>query len=712
MAKTKPKGSRRILRKIGIAFGVLVVFLLLFVAAFVFNPFEGSLPEMRDAVPRDVNFFLRKERLAYDFDPFPTPRFWSEVSETKGFTQLAAGKLGQSWKRAGLDRALQRATESLAQVRTDSGGWLDVMRDLLGSEVILAGFEQDYAQQPPKPLAEPQWCLYARVSWRVKALLGLAGFSLVQSRLKEQGLDVTSDGADLVVKLPGASQPLRLRRHLDMLMVSNHKPLIEQSQRLLDGSRDEESIGRKPAYTDGALKRIDKWATVNAQSPPNVAEFVIEPNAYDAFRRFAAEWPNPQNKDSMNERVLARFLNLKGWMQITGGLMFTDGAIAATGEIGLNSKQHTPFQQSFYKAEEEPREKWLDPFLRMVPESACAAAALRMPAGEFLHEMFDALDDKEKELVNDMVKRATFQGQNLVDVNDLIERLKPALLPRTGFVFRQNDPITERDTNGELKIPVATRSPMPQVAWVFWLRPNGQAIVESFAEMLRTYYSTFRFKKQWYLPVPTADGQLPERVSEFTSPQIPATGEIALIVFREFFVISNSGPLIQDILRTRHTKRTGMHSLLHMPEFATIDNELPPNEVNAFVWMHGENLIPMFDDYLAFTEANSELADAEWMRDNRPAAEDQVRRTQFPRFPSVASMPKSMTDPGGEFDVAVVAYLRDLWRKERTSFTADDRQQIEQLKAMAQMLKVAYLQLELKPNFIRYQARLMSSSKR
>jgi hypothetical protein len=512
-----------------------------------------------------------------------------------------------------------------------------------------------------------------------------------------------------VVKLPGASETLRVRRHLDMVMVSNHKPLIEQSQRLLDGNRDEQSIGLKPAYTDGAVKRIDKWASVNAQSPPNVVEFVIEPNAYDAFRRFAASWPNPQSKDSMNERVLARFLNLKGWMQITGGVMFLDGALAATGEIGLNSKQHTPFQASFYKAEEEPRDKWLDPFLRMVPESACAAAALRMPSGEFLHEMFDALEDGDKEAVNEMVKRASFQGQNLVDVNDLIDRLKIAFLPRTGFVFRQNDPIMEKDEKGELKIPVAARSPMPQVAWVFWLRPNGQALVEEFAQMLHTYYSNFHFKKQWYLPVPLADGSLPEKVSEFTNPQIPATGEIALIVFREFFVISNSGPLIQDILRTRHTGRTGMRSLRDVAEWPTIDNELPPNEVNAFVWLHGENLIPMFDDYLAAAEANSEIADAEWLQNNRPAAEDQVRRKQFARYPSVASMPKAMTEPGGEFDVAVVAFLREQWRKERTSYTAADRQDMEQLKAMAQMLRVGYLQLELKPNFIRYQARLIAS---
>jgi hypothetical protein len=711
MAKPKPKGSRRILRKAAITLGVLVLFLLLFVAAFVFNPFEGSLVELRDAVPRGVNFFVRKQRLADDFDTFPQPKFWAELSDARGFDALSKGRLGEAWRRAGIDRALQQATETLDQTRRDSGNFFDLMRDVLGTELIVAGYEQDYSQQPARPLAEPWWCVYARVTWRTKALYGLAGFGLVQGELRDNGLDVSSESGGLLVKLPGAGQAVHVRRHLDLLMISNHLPLMEQSQRLIDGNRDEEPIGQMAAYTDGAEKRIERWADINVQDPPNVIEFMVEPNAYDGFRRFASMWPNPQNKDSMNERVLASFLNLKGWQQVTGGLMFADGVLAATGQVGLNSKQHTSFQSSFYRAEQEPREKWLDPFLRMVPESACAAAAMRMPAGEFLHAMFDSMEDAAKNEVNEMLRRTSFQGQNLTDMRDLIEKLKVAFLPRTGFVFRQNDPITERDAKGELKIPVAARSPVPQIAWVFWLRqPTGETIVREFVNLLTTYYSTFGFRKQWLLPVPFGAGELPERINEFTNPQIPGTGEIATIVFREFFVLSNSGPLIQDILRTRYEPQTGARSVRRMPEFDAIERELP-NEMNGFVWVHGENMIPLFDDYLSFAAADSDIMDPEWAMQNRPAAEEHVRRTRFARYPSKASMPPEMVRQGGEFDVAVGEHLRELWRKERTNYTADDRKQIEEAKAMAQMLGVGTLVFELENNFIRYQMRLMASRK-
>ena len=705
MANSKPKHKRRIWRTLAIALGALVMFLLLFVAAFIFNPFEASLAELRDAVPRGVDFFARKERLADDFDPFPQPKFWAALTDARGFRALADGNLGQQWQRAGIDRSLQQARDAFEQVRADSGGMVDVLSDLLGTELVVAGYQQDYSQTPPRPLAEPWWCLYTRVSWRVKAMYGLAGLGFVQGRLRDSGVDVTADGDLLVVKAPGLAAPVYLRRHLDLLMVANHKHLLEQSQKLLDGSREEEPIGQMAAYTEGASKRIDKWARVHAQDPPNVVEFVVEPNAFDGFRRFAAGWPSPQNRDSMNERVLASFLNLKGWQQIAGGVMFADGLLAATGQIGLNSKQHTQFQSSFYKAETEPREKWLDPFLRMVPDSACAAAALRMPAGDFMAAMFDSLEDAQRDLLNDPMRRASFMGTQLNDVRDLIDRVKVAFLHRTGFVFRKNDPDTTRDEKtGELMVPVSAQSPVPQVAWVFWLRPGGAAIAEELIKTLSTYYTSFDFKKVWHLRVPFGNGQyLEEKVTEFTNPKIPGTGEIAMIIVSDFFVLSNSGPLVRDIVRARWSSQTGVKSIKESPQYQAIEDELAA-ELSGLLWINGQRLLPVLDDYMAFANTVNEQPDMEWMVQNRPAAEDQVRRSRFAQYPSKASMPKALID--GEFEIAVGGYLREQWSSARTNFTADDRSQMQQFRAMAEMLATGCMQFELENNYVRFQLRL------
>lgn len=707
MAKSKPKKQRRQLgRKLLLSALGLLVFLLMFVSAFIYNPFEGSLPSLRDAVPRGVNFFVRKQGLVDDFAPFPEPRFWAALSEAPGFEAVADGALGQRFRQEGLDRALADARTQLEQVARDSGGWLDVLRDVIGQEVIFAGYNLDYSKATPQPLATPQWCLYTRVNWRVKLLYGLAGFGFVQGALQEQGMTLESVDDRFVLTPPGGA-PVHIQRELDALMIANDPVMLEKARKLVVGNEDLESIGQKAAYLDGALERIDDWSLRNDVDEPNVVEYLVKPSAFDGFRRFAAEWPNPNKQDSMNERVLASFLNLKGWQEIAGGLMFEDGFLGATGQIGLDSTTHTRFQSSFYTAEQDSRERWLDPFLSMVPENACAAAALRMPSGEFLHAMFDALEDAEKSLINDALRRSNYNGTQVDSASDLIDRLRLAFRQRTGFVFRRNVPDTKRDPKtGELQVPVAAKSPMPQVAWVFWLRPGSAGLTEALTEMLLSYKQSFGFSKVYKYSVPYAGGTFPEKIYEYTNPQIPATGEVAMITFGEFFVVSNSAPLISDIVRTNYGAQSGMRSIRELDHFYPVEEELSPT-LSGLVWVDGEGLQLVLDDYLAFADVSSEQMDPEWMMLTRPSVEDVVRRKSYPQYPSKAAMPRSLTQPGGEFDQKVVAEMRARWAKQRTNFTADERASLEQLRGISEMFQGAALQLEFEKNSIGYQLRLM-----
>ena len=47
----------------------------------------------------------------------------------------------------------------------------------------------------------------------------------------------------------------------------------------------------------------------------------------------------------------------------------------------------------------------------------------------------------------------------------------------------------------------------------------------------------------------------------------PATGEVAMITFGEFFIVSNSGPLIRDILRTHYGSQSGLRSIRDLDHF-------------------------------------------------------------------------------------------------------------------------------------------------
>ena len=216
-------------------------------------------------------------------------------------------------------------------------------------------------------------------------------------------------------------------------------------------------------------------------------------------------------------------------------------------------------------------------------------------------------------------------------------------------MFRRNVPDMSRDPNtGELNVPVARRSPMPQVAWVFWLRPGSEAMLEELILMLRNSPGNFHIKKVWHLTVPYAGGALPDRVTEFCNPQIPGTGEFAMMVFRGFFVFSNSGPLIKDIIRTKYGVDNN-HSIIERENFDLFERELP-NSLNALLWLRGKNLLPVLDDYMAFAEADSELPDPDWQSIVRGQVEEDVRRSQFVRYPSKASIPPNIRS--GAFEEA------------------------------------------------------------
>ena len=70
-----------------------------------------------------------------------------------------------------------------------------------------------------------------------------------------------------------------------------------------------------------------------------------------------------------------------------------------------------------------------------------------------------------------------------------------------------------------------------------------------------------------------------------------------------------------------------------------------------------------------------------------------------------------MTEPGGDFDAAVVAWLREQWRKERSSFTAEGRERLRTLRGVASLVDSAHLQLELENGAIRFQARVAEAER-
>lgn len=674
--------KRKILKVVGLSTVIVGTCLVLFVAAFVYNPFEGTLRDMRDVVPRNVDFFVRKANLAEDFTTFPEPVFWAELEAMPPWQELKQGPAARSLNAGGaIERAvedLRRVSAELRQVPVLSP---DLLHDVLGSEVILAG------RLKPPAVDQASWCAWLRVSWKVRFAMGALRYDFVQQGVRDGGTQIRAEGDTFVVQPPGSTQPLFVARYLDCLLVANDRALLDSSLELARGFSEQDAFGPSGEYRDGIESRLHEWEKTTGVPQANAVEFYLRPDQLYPLVSFDDNWPDPRDQDDINERVLASFVNLQGWRFLLGALVFEPKSLSLLAHIDLNRNKHTPFQAHFFQAEAQPRDQWLDPFMSMVPQSACAAIGMRMPAGEFLHTMYGALDQATKELIQEALQKT---GQYR-SVGELIEKVQTALLPRLGFVFRKNVPDQE--------IPVLAESPMPQIAWVFWVRPKMRQVLDDFVGMLNRYRETLKFQRAYQLPIL---GQKGDVILEFTSPQIPATGEVAFLVFDEFFLVSNSGPLIKSMVHARFDMNN-VRSVLRNDDLQEYYRELPQS-VNGFVYVQGQQMRLLLGDYEKALEKGMGDIDPAWATAHRPQAENEVFRAKYAsRYAAQAAL---QGPDKKQFSNEVDDYLAEMWTKQASSYTAGDRAELRQAMAVCDMMRSAYLQVVLDPQSIKATARV------
>lgn len=656
---------------------VLVAIGLLFVVAFIFNPFEGKVSDLRDVVPRAVDFFVRKENLAGDFQRFPTPKFWPEFERSSAWDKIRRGPTYRGIDSAlHLDKVLAEVRDAVESVARDTP--LDVMRDILGEEVEVAG-------NLKSPIEASTWCLYARVSWRIKVAFGLSGYGFARNMAKAKGIGIEDD-EDLVKITPqGAPRPLFAARHLDCVMIGNDRDLVEKSFRLARGESNLDALGGSSDYRDGVEARLRTFeAASKTAGAANALEFYLAPEQLFAVTGWDKGWPNANHPDSMNQRVLASFVNLAGWRFASGALVFEPYSLAVLARVMLNQNEHTPFQADFFRTEAQRRQEWLDPFLTMVPDDACALAAMRMPAGPFLRQMYRALENDMRTLFEDGVKRTGAYKS----VDDLLGQLELAFLPRTGFVFRKNvqDPA----------ITVNDPAPLPQIAWVFWVRPaGGREVITRFLQAIYDHHRTiFAGSPAYWLPL---EGRA-DRILECTNPNIPATGSMAFLLFDQFLIVSNSGPLIRGMISARDG-RSG--SVLGRRELRTSLDELAPS-INGFVYLQGlelEKVLVAMDEYV---QKDDTAVDVGFKTQNRSEAEAQVFRAKYSKYGSQAGLPASAKE---EFEADVQEKLKAMWSSKRGSYSAEERATIAESIGWCRTFTATYLQVVLDPRGIQLQGR-------
>ncbi|MFO1053407.1 MAG: hypothetical protein U1F36_14440 [Planctomycetota bacterium] len=677
---------RKVWKIVGISIAIVVVLGLLFVLAFIFNPFEGSLPDMRELVPRDTDYFVRKTELRSDFASFPEPAFWPALAESRAFSDMRRGPITGGLER---DLHVEKAVEALRdvsrQIHDASGGFADLLKDVLGQEVLIAG------RLDGGPQKGVGFCAYLRVSWKVRFAWGLLEWQSVRDKVAAGGTKVEKVDDKVMRFTPPGGQPLLVARWLDCLMVSNDEQFLNKSLELARGAIGADSFGGSSDYRDGVEARIREWEDQSGVAA-NAVELYARPDRLLSFTAFDDNWPDPRDPDDMNERVLASFVNLKTWRFLSGSLIFQPNSLTVLGRIDLNRNMHTGFQTQFFKTEAQDRKEWLVPFLTMVPATACASAALRVPAGDFLQEMLQAVNsDLRQELDRAIQKTGKFDS-----ASHLIDAIRPALLQRVGFVFHPKEPIG-LDDKGK---PIETfePSPAPHVAWVFWVDPRFRSKIEEVAPFLTQNAATLGFANAYDLPVQGGAGG--DSLRELVSPNIPSTGEIALLLYGNFFIVGNSGPLIRRMVRAR----LDGDNLLASPGYLAYSKEMS-SRFNGFVYLDGDNLAKVAEDYLSFAEQVDGPPDPAWMAGVRPNIENQVLRSDFQSYRNKSSLTAADRE---KFDAAVVRRMNEMWTAERPKQTAVSRATYGELRGLFHTFSSAYLEATFDPQWLSFKLHVLT----
>ncbi len=665
---------------LGVSTAILATLLLLFVVAFVFNPFEGSLGDMREMVPRNIDYFARKTDMREDFSEFPRPEFWEDLSGSRGWRTL---RQRRSYAEivdspGGIGAALEQLEDAARQV--GDTGLVGLLDDFLGTEVIIAG------RLVPPSLQSSKFCLYTRISLSARFVWGLVQWSSVQEEMRSQGLNLTAreDGS---LELDLGGQSLFIARYLDCLLVSNSQEILDESLTLADSSLGgSEGFGGSADYRDGVQARIRQWEKNTAVEMANAVELYARPDQLLPMLPSLENWPDPRHPSDWNQRVLASFLNFSGWRFLTGSLIFEPESLTVLGNVDLNRNEHTAFQSEFFKADAQERSKWLDEFLAMVPgDEACAAAALRMPAGEFLAEMHDAMEPDLKTILDESLRKSG----KYENTRDLIDKLRPSLLDRTGFVFYP--------TREETDLQVNEPSPAPLIAWVFWIREGAREPIREFYDFLQENYTNLGFTSAHNLPVGELQGG--DMARAYANPNITGTGAVSILIYGDFFVVSNSDYLIRYMIKARANGT----SLLTNPDYVTFEKELE-SRVNGFLFVDGARMGRVIDDYLSFLEGGLDEPDPSWLQSTMAQYEGQVFRSKYREHQSIQRIPPALKEQFGE---DVYQAQRAAWGSARQGFMAADRESLMKAKGLCSLFSSAYIQLNLNPQGMSFTSRFM-----
>jgi hypothetical protein len=514
----------RLLRILLILTGVLAFVGYFAFSTFLFNPLEGGYAsDLSTLVPRTVDVYVSKARLADEFDPFPRLVAADEIARTKAWQALEATPGFAQWKReSDIEGRLAALEAELARLPG-----VDALSVFGGRDVALAGRFRG------ADLAATDWAVYGRVNWMGKLAVGALSYPGLLG-LETQGLSVAVEEDHVTLSGRGLQREIHVTRVRDVVVLGTSLELVAAA-RELDARAGQDSFGQSAIYFD-TIQNAERGAQRDE------LELFLDWRALAEQGKRSGRWPDPDAPD-MGTRLAARLFQLGALKEVSGVVGF-EGGIAAHLLAGLSSETVTPLQARLYRKRGVDRARILREAASLAPSDTGLFAYIEIGVGDLLRELLAASEQALRSNLDDVLRSTgAYTGSEA-----LIEELDALFQGGVSLIVRENDYRTDPEKD-------APNDGQPAYAFALVLWTDGSQQSRDKIDRIQTLVVNHQ-RSLGLAGRPGEGGVYTNQVKsghmiwEFWSPFISGTGHIATMVDDRRFVLSNNFRMLDQIVAT------------------------------------------------------------------------------------------------------------------------------------------------------------------
>ncbi|MFN0205534.1 MAG: hypothetical protein ACKVS6_04385 [Planctomycetota bacterium] len=603
--KRLKKRRRRI--QLSVILLILLVVSYFAITTFIFNPVEPSAPPFYDAVPSNCHFFIRKTKLANDF-PLPATPITPHSEQAVLWRAFESGKLGipaetvKSWM-----------NEYDEFVKSIGNAPIDPLKDLLGQEICIAG---RFAEKGG--LAATKYCIYLRVSWKIRAAMGIARYEYFRKKFAPDYQITIMDGG--IWKVAGAaSKDIFIARKGDLLMISNDDAWIRDSEELLIDR--EGCFGLSSKFAEDIRMKLERRS--EGRSNPSNIQLYADLDAYRKASGAAPKYPDIKSAE-FGERTLASLYSHGFLKDVAGVLRFET---TPRKRIALDATFRTDAEKLDAFGKKIFQDKWnhyltskdLRELAEMTPQAAFSGGAFGVSGGDVARQLEALLTIEDRRALDDTIRKTGKYDTTKALADDF----GIAVGDRTIMVLRENNyPHDDKD-------PVGI-GPDPAIALI--LPQRSPEKVRQIRDYFLNNKGHFGIQETYHWDL---DGGY--KLLEYYSPLVPGTGEIAVIPLgnddKSNVIVSNQAKLIRNI-----------HKIFAVASYADdrpygesafykdLVDEQKGKKMNFVMFLNGPKFANALKKYVPYWAGLESMVDPTLQAEERPAFFAKQLKAKYPQF--------------------------------------------------------------------------------